>query len=405
MKKIGILTFHRSTNNGAFIQCFALYKQLQRDFPFCKIEVIDYEMPVVKRKIYPSNIFLYLEKTTLREKITKIKRLVQNPNMFKRQREKDVVFASSLEQLSLSSIHICEDSVEQLFEYINKNYDIVVAGSDAIWNYSVRGFPNPYFLDTSVKCQKFSYAASCYGMNYESIPDKERGIIKNILESYEFLGIRDDESGLFLDKIGCGIEPVHTCDPTVLLDVDNLPIDLDLLNSKLEKRGFRFDTRSIGVMGNDAMCKMVREILGNQYQIVSLFNYCKYADVNLYDISPLEWAYIFRLFKLTFTTYFHGTLLSLRNGTPVIAIALENDYTSKHKAKVEDFLERIGLENCYFHTDYNGANYDKIRIKSNELLCHNYKELIIQKMDTEKQSYQCFRHRLDEIIKGEKKNG
>ena len=81
MIKIGILTFHRSTNNGALIQCFALCKQLQTDFPDCIIEVVDYEMPIVKRKIYPSNAAMYFEGTTVREKISKIKRFVKNHQM------------------------------------------------------------------------------------------------------------------------------------------------------------------------------------------------------------------------------------------------------------------------------------------------------------------------------------
>lgn len=323
MIKIGILTFHRSTNNGALIQCFALCKQLQTDFPDCIIEVVDYEMPIVKRKIYPSNAAMYFEGTTVREKISKIKRFVKNHQMFKIQREKDRVFKEALRYIPLSDKYICEDSTSQLFEYINNEYDVIIAGSDAIWNYTVRGFPNPYFLDVSVQSKKMSYAASCFGMNYERIPSSEKKKIKNILDTYSFIGIRDEESRLFLDSIDCMVQPCHTCDPTVLLDIDNLPVDVNQLHSKLIKRGFKFDKTTIGVMGNDEMCKMVRELYNNKFQIVSLFNYCKHADVNLYDISPFEWAYVFRLFKITFTTYFHGTLLSLRNGTPVVAIALK----------------------------------------------------------------------------------
>ena len=68
---------------------------------------------------------------------------------------------------------------------------------------------------------------------------------------------------------------------------------------------------------------------GDKYQIVALYNYIKGADVNLYDVTPFEWAYAFRYFKVTFTTFFHGTMLSLRNGTPLICIALKTDFAKK----------------------------------------------------------------------------
>ena len=40
--KLGILTFHKSINYGAFMQCYALSQRLQRDFPQIEVEVIDY---------------------------------------------------------------------------------------------------------------------------------------------------------------------------------------------------------------------------------------------------------------------------------------------------------------------------------------------------------------------------
>jgi len=42
MGKIGILTFHRSYNYGAFMQCYSLSHRLMRDFPQHEVEVIDY---------------------------------------------------------------------------------------------------------------------------------------------------------------------------------------------------------------------------------------------------------------------------------------------------------------------------------------------------------------------------
>ena len=40
--KIGILTFHKAQNYGAFMQCYALSKELEKRFPGHTVEVIDY---------------------------------------------------------------------------------------------------------------------------------------------------------------------------------------------------------------------------------------------------------------------------------------------------------------------------------------------------------------------------
>ena len=397
--KIGVLTFHRSINNGAFIQCYSLVKKIQSDFPNVTVEVIDYDMPKAERSIYPSTIKQYYYDTkTFIDLLHRTLSLIKKPKMLSRMRAKKKVFQKTVEQLPLSSKFIYSDNTDLLFDYINNEFDIVIVGSDAVWNYTVRGFPNPYFLSDDVKIPKFFYAASCYGMNYENISNKERQIIKSIFDTYNFIGVRDKESELFSKLIETTSPVYHTCDPTVFLDVNDLPVIPKSLEKKIQLMGFDFSKKHIGIMGNEKMCLMVKKMFGNQYQIISLFNYCNSADVNLYDINQYEWAYIFRYFDLTFTTYFHGTLLSLRNGVPVICIALENKYTKTHISKVEDLLSRLDLAEWYFHTDYNGLNFEEIKHTAEELLNQNFKDIILKKLDNEAASYMLFYTEIKKII-------
>ena len=126
---------------------------------------------------------------------------------------------------------------------------------------------------------------------------------------------------------------------------------------------------------------------GDKYQIVALYNYIKGADVNLYDVTPFEWAYAFRYFKVTFTTFFHGTMLSLRNGTPLICIALKTDFAKKHTPKTLDVLRRCGLSDWYFETDYRSENLDSIQKKADELIRGDYHDLILERMNEEAKSF------------------
>ena len=45
--RIGILTYHRSINCGAVMQCYSLSKKLQQCLPQATVEVVDYHMPLV----------------------------------------------------------------------------------------------------------------------------------------------------------------------------------------------------------------------------------------------------------------------------------------------------------------------------------------------------------------------
>ncbi len=395
--KIGILTFHRSINNGAVIQCYSLCKRIHEDFPDVVVEVIDYDMPKTK-VLYPTSLTQYIKGGNTKQKIKKLLDLINEPSKISRIREKKRIFEDALTNLNLSTTHIYDDGIYELEKYLNENYDIVVVGSDAVWNFKVRGYPNPYYLSNRVKPIRMSYAASCFSMNYEDIEEKRRSEIKEILEGYRFLGVRDDETGLFLESIGCKHDYVHTCDPTVFLDVNKLPVNEHDLRKKLSKKGFDFNKKTIAVMGDEKMARFVRTMYGVDYQIVSLFNYTKAADINLYDLNPYEWAFSFRFYNLTFTTYFHGTLLSLRNGTPVICLALDTEFTRRHKSKVEDFLQRIQMEKCYFHTDYINLNREEIRIMANDLLENPGAEEIIRRMDLEAMSYSAFHECLRKFI-------
>ena len=169
----------------------------------------------------------------------------------------------------------------------------------------------------------------------------------------------------------------------------------------MQKRGFDFAKPAIGVMSGNKMCRMVRKLFGKNYQLVALQAPSVYADVNLHDLNPYEWAYVFRFFKITFTTFFHGTLVSLRNGIPVIAIALESDYAKTHITKVQDFLTRINMGDCYFHTDYVSEGIEKIREKAEYFIREDHSDDILARMDIEAQSGKKFIHLLMKQMKNE----
>lgn len=400
--KIGILTFHRSVNNGAVMQAYSLSKRLADEYPGIKIEIIDFHMKKVM-KSYHYNFFNYIRDSNIFIVFKKIVKLFLNPMIIYRLNKRTKIFDNSINILPLSGKKIISDSTNELVDYINSRYQILIVGSDAVWNYVTRGFPNAYFPDQKIKIAKLSYAASCYGMEFYSYCENNKLNIKKILNDFYFIGVRDKATEDFVKWCDCTKKPYHTCDPTAFLDLNNLPIDIERLKSKLEKKGFDFNKPTIGLMGNEKMCSMLRNFFGKKYQIVALYEYVKKADVNLYDLTPYEWAYVFKYFKITFTTYFHGTMLSLRNGIPVICISLKTDFSKKHDSKTLDLLKRLNYSDWYFSTDYKKENFDSIKNKALELLSKNIRNEILNKMNDEAQSFYVFKNELDKLINNYKK--
>ena len=138
-------------------------------------------------------------------------------------------------------------------------------------------------------------------------------------------------------------------------------------------------------MGTDKLCRYVKSMYSSDCQIVALYSYCPSAEINLHDLTPYEWAFVFRYFTVTVTTFFHGTLLSLRNGTPVVAIALINEFSEVHTTKVEDVLGRLNLKDCY-------------KKKIDYYLNNNVSETIIDRMNKEAETSTIFFKALGKIV-------
>ena len=395
--RIGILTYHQSANNGAVVQAYSLSKRIKELYPSCQVEIVDYQMRKVQES-YAYTLKNYFSNISAVNRLKRCVYLIRHPLFLHRKRQRTDVFSSCLDKLPLSPERIWDDKPDEIYSYINERYDILLVGSDAIWNYLSRGYGNVYLPDSRVKITKMSYAASCYGMDFLKRHDTERKEIGENLNEFAFIGVRDDATEEFVHWSGCGLTPVHTCDPTVFLNVDELPIDEEELRQKLIKHGFDFSKPTIGMMGNAHMFKMLRRMYGKQYQIVALYEFIPGADVNLYDLEPYEWAYVFRYFKVTFTTFFHGTLLSLRNGTPVICLALDTDFAKAHTPKTLDVLTRLGFPEWYFKTDYQKINIEEIKQQADKFLCGDYTERILLAVEREAESFHVFNDALKQLI-------
>jgi hypothetical protein len=139
MKKIGILTFHYSNNYGGVLQSFALQKSIESmgyDSEIINFIPSSYRPTSIKNNLGISkNIFKSkiedLNIITIAKKINIMKEYSNTIT------EKFDIFRNN--EMKLSK-RVDENSIEMILN----NYDVIIVGSDQVWNPTQRKRPE-YF--------------------------------------------------------------------------------------------------------------------------------------------------------------------------------------------------------------------------------------------------------------------
>ena len=412
--KIGILTFHKAYNYGAFLQCFSLQKKISADFPDSEVEVVDftsknmmksYNLTLIESifgiKGAPNKPSIKLIAKRIASEIVarKHKKSINNQN-----RKRSDNFQNVVNYLPLSKDSLVSDNPEEFKAFIeSQKYDCLIVGSDAIWNDNQTSWPNLYLLHDISCDNKFSYAASTYGMDYSGFDLNHFTYVREALADFKFIGVRDVATDVFVNKFNCEVKDrvYHTCDPSIFLDLSNLPVNHMALKEKLIQNGIDFNKPIIGLMCDNWLAQKVRAELGEKYQYVSVYVFAAAADVFLDELNPFEWAVVFSYFNATFTHYFHGTLFSIKNGTLTFAIEKHTKYNSMYKTKIQDVLTRLQLieTNYYMFEEMVPSDWKYIANKISKIdkdyIGVEYKRALAQ----ESKSYQVFKIKLCEILK------
>ena len=384
MKRIGILTYHRATNYGAVLQAYSLINRIKNDFPYEEIELIDYSTKSAK-KDHTMDVLYTLVSQGIQKGIEVYK--------------KNIMFCRFSNSLPMSSEKIVSDQISQVAQYMDKHYDIVISGSDAVFSWNGKKFPTSYLLGEDSSYLKFSYAASSHRLFYRDATKQQILYCRKAFRDYVFLGVRDCETEKFVRFCTPESNTIHNCDPTFLLDISAVHKQCGRLDIG-KMFGISDERPLIIVMSPDeSIGKAIMEAFSDVYSIVSLFvrnraipNYCG-------TLTPFEWASVFQYAKLTITEYFHATILSFLNNTPVVAIDRLGIRTG-YEGKIHDLLyTRLNFPESYI-------DIDEIKEKGTSLIVslayrflqRNNSNDIIKAIETEKQYYFPFKKALEAVI-------
>lgn len=351
-KRIGILTYHYAINDGAVLQAYALLQALGRYIGNSKVEIVDYRPLVSELK----NLKESVVSRKLNTIPSKIKRYIKFSSFVK-------------ERLKLGDKKIISNDYRGVREHLNDGYDAVIVGSDEIWKIEhgrfARPFPNIYWLPMVSGPRKIAFAASANKLQYRYLTSGQKSWIKNSLEGFDLLGVRDNHTLEFLKYIGISDESKITIvpDPTFIFDPGNKTI-----KPRLERYGIDFKRPRAAVLLTDREAN--REICGylrfEGYQVAAFSYFNAYANVNLYGkMDPEEWAQAFGHFDVCITDRFHGIVFSLKNKIPVIAVDDIFNYKS-YESKNACLMNEFGLSDYYWDIKKDGFSLEKFK----EMLRH-----------------------------------
>ena len=326
---VGILTYHRAYNNGAYLQACALCNRLNEESELVA-EVIDFQTENEKTHY----------DITGNSVIWKTKRIIQRKYFLLRKQMHAYDRAINDPIMKRSKEYLRSNSIETFEKFVKGKYDVIVVGSDEVWKVNnFRGFPNPYWLIGDLNCKKFSYAASARVEFRKVLPSEKLAILENAIKDFDFISVRDEKTKGELEELKATNLTIHKCcDPSFVYDFNISQINA-IEKVKRESK-FKNDKKTVVVIvGKKEIAEKIRKDLGKDFNILALTYYHK-GYINVANITPLEWLSIIRDADFVISSLFHAACFSIVQKTPFISVEERRMVDSKLDELLDDELLR-----------------------------------------------------------------
>lgn len=314
MKKVGVTTFSKSLNYGAFLQAYALQIVLKN--MGLDASLIDYENPVDKKR---NRIF----------SISSLKLIIAStiflPIMIKRKNN----FRKSTRQLKYTPI--------------NTKYDIAITGSDQVWNPKLLGgkFDKVFFLEGIDAKKKIAYAPSIAN---EDLIEKRKSEYKQFINRIDAISVRESSAkeklSKYIDK------PIFVAaDPVLLLTKEEWE---KVIEDKAPNNKPYIFTYFVGGIKQDEAQALARVCEKLNMKCVTYSKKPTEKHIYKYGFTdgPLDFLARLRDAKLVITSSFHGVVLSI--------VFHKNFYyflpRSDRRSRVDSILNILGLTDRIIET-------------------------------------------------------
>lgn len=254
--KIAILTFHSQLNYGGVLQCWALQEAITK---------LGHDVKVLDRWLDPKNETLNGNRVSgIKSLIIRILDIVKMNGFFAtgRRIRKTKRFIASNINLTNYHFYTWKGAPKEL------DFDVVVVGSDQVWNSFGTKDPSVYLLKGAPPVKAISYAAS---LGMIEIPEHKRYLYAEGLKRFSRISVREKSAIRLIEKFASLVDKVS--DPVVLLDQK----DWNKVSSECVERRKKC-----------LFCYFIAENIAEYYEAFSRFAKTTKADVEIYLSSTSE---------------------------------------------------------------------------------------------------------------------
>lgn len=337
-KKIGIVTIHTDFNYGAVLQAVATQKFLE--LHGYDAEIVDYENPVIaeqSRIAYKQNGRLTGYGVTFIRNVFfgryfYYRKAIQNLDEYRKKSQKRY---GSLQELNQAQ------------------YDVLVAGSDQIWNPVIsRGLDPAFLLQFGNPEKRMSISSS---MGSYHLREEEAACFREALSSFSAIGVREEFAKKQLQPL-VPKEIKVLCDPTLLLNREIWWENYAKHSRHAQKKEKYILTYFVG--GNKGRYRPAVAAYAEKMNLpvwsIQYSNYTwKETDKKILGASIVDFLALLANAELVITDSFHGVAFSLNMGADFVALT-----NSENPVRVAELLgkvnasERIDMKpDCYCEMD------------------------------------------------------
>lgn len=217
--------------------------------------------------------------------------------------------------------------------------DFYITGSDQVFTMRRITSRQRLLQFGDKKIKKYSYAASVREYDWN---EKEKLYIKNILNSFESVSVREEYAKQYIQSFS-DLNINVNIDPVFLLS----EADWDkIIDSRIIKEDYIL---CYPVLGNNNLQKVIDELkvkTGLKVYCVQNFPVKRVkADKYIYDAGPSEFLNLIKYSRYVVTTSFHGTAFSVIFKKPFYAITKDNPFRIIDLLNMFNLSDRIYSEN------------------------------------------------------------
>ncbi len=350
--KVGVITFHHAKfSYGAMLQALATCTVCKRYADM--VELINYENAYEQRGVKTKG-------TSLKERLLRqanyIARMViyggyKNP--YQDGKKIDRIYDR------LTDAHYTD--VKQMS---GLEYDVMITGSDQVWNPNITGGIDPaFFLDFGKANRRISYAPS---MGTYVIPEDQKQSFAHYLARYDAISVRETFAKDQLQPL-CKQEVKVVLDPTLLLTKQEWFDELQI--EEREDNGDHYILTFFVGQGFSANWPQIAQYVDKLklpvWNVQSHQKRALHVDRVLCTPTVADFLRLIQGADMVITNSFHGTAFSINFGKRFVSVLPLNN-----PSRIENLLTKVDLASRIEPTIQGmteSIDYDKVRKNLDEL--------------------------------------